>query len=124
MIETETVSNLASQVPVILGRPFLASTNALINDRNGMMRLSFGNMTLELNTFNMRRHPSGFDDMEFSILHWVQDSIPADSFDDVFVAEYEPTNLGVTTSPVPSPFSFSFSLPSHNKKFTYSLYYL
>ena len=55
VIETEKVFNLASQVPVILGSPFLATTNVLINCRNGMMRLSFGNMTLELNIFNIQR---------------------------------------------------------------------
>ena len=55
LIEIETVSNLASQVPVILGRPFLATANALINCKNGMMRMSFGNMTLELNIFNLQR---------------------------------------------------------------------
>jgi len=53
VIETEKVSNVASETPMILGRPFLATANALINCRNGMMRLSFGNMTLELNIFNM-----------------------------------------------------------------------
>ena len=46
VIETEKVSNLASQVPMILGRPFLATANALINCRNDMMRLSFSNMTV------------------------------------------------------------------------------
>jgi len=55
VIETEKVSNLASQVPVIIRRPFLAATNALINCRNGMMRLFFSNMTMELNIFNMQR---------------------------------------------------------------------
>ena len=53
VIETEKVSNLASSVPVILGRPFLATANSLINYRNGMMRLSFDNMTVEFNIFNM-----------------------------------------------------------------------
>ena len=55
VIETEKVSNLASQVPMILGCPVLATINALINCRNGMMRLSFGNMILELNIFNIQR---------------------------------------------------------------------
>ncbi|XP_024046520.1 uncharacterized protein LOC112100886 [Citrus clementina] len=41
-----------------LGRPFLATVNALINCRNGLMNLSFGNMTLELNVFNMCRQPN------------------------------------------------------------------
>ncbi|XP_024043020.1 uncharacterized protein LOC112099781, partial [Citrus clementina] len=40
------------------GRPFLATANALINCRNGLMNLSFGNMTLELNVFNMCRQPN------------------------------------------------------------------
>ncbi|XP_073137090.1 uncharacterized protein [Henckelia pumila] len=43
---------------VILGRPFLATSNALINCRNGIMKLSFGNMTLELNVFNLCKQPS------------------------------------------------------------------
>ena len=69
VIKIETVSNLASQVLMILGCSFLATTNALINYRNGIMRLSFGNMTLELNILNMQRQPSGFYDMEFSTLN-------------------------------------------------------
>ncbi|XP_073131632.1 uncharacterized protein [Henckelia pumila] len=43
---------------VILGRPFLATSNALINCRNGIMKLYFGNMTLELNMFNLCKQPS------------------------------------------------------------------
>ncbi|XP_075483643.1 uncharacterized protein LOC142523798 [Primulina tabacum] len=39
------------------GRPFLATSNALINCRNGIMKLSFGNMTLELNVFNLCKQP-------------------------------------------------------------------
>jgi len=42
-----------SPIRVILGRPFLPTSNALINCRNGMMKLSFGNMTLDLNIFNL-----------------------------------------------------------------------
>jgi hypothetical protein len=42
-----------SKIPIILGRPFLATANALINCRNGLMKLSFGHMTLEVNIFNI-----------------------------------------------------------------------
>jgi len=87
--EIEKVSNLASQVPVILGHPFLATTNALINCRNETMRLPFGNMTIELNVFNIQRQPSGLDDMDFSTLNWVEDSVFDDALDDMFAAEYE-----------------------------------
>jgi len=41
VLKIEKVSNLASQVPIILGHPFLATTNAFINFGNGMIRLSF-----------------------------------------------------------------------------------
>jgi len=36
-------------IPVILGRPFLATSNALINYRNEVMKISFRNMTLDVN---------------------------------------------------------------------------
>jgi hypothetical protein len=48
--------------PVILGRPFLATSNALINCRNGLMKLSFGNMTLEINIFNICKQPRDDND--------------------------------------------------------------
>ena len=40
-------------MPIILGRPFLATSNAIINYQNGFMQLTFGNMTLELNIFHL-----------------------------------------------------------------------
>ncbi|XP_042954668.1 uncharacterized protein LOC122291088 [Carya illinoinensis] len=46
-----------SLAPVILGRPFLVTSNAIINCRSGVLKLSFGNMTLELNIFNLCRQP-------------------------------------------------------------------
>ncbi|RVW12780.1 Retrovirus-related Pol polyprotein from transposon 17.6 [Vitis vinifera] len=45
----------ANYVPIILGRPFFAASNAIINCRNGLMQLTFGNMTLELNIFYMSK---------------------------------------------------------------------
>ena len=42
-----------NHVSIILGRPFLATANAIINCRNGVMQLTFGNMTLELNIFHL-----------------------------------------------------------------------
>jgi len=53
VLETNRVADVANQVLVILEHPFLAISNALINCMNGMMRLSFGNMTLELSFFNL-----------------------------------------------------------------------
>jgi len=56
VLDTEPVKG-CNPIPVILGRPFLATSNALINCRNGVMKLSFGNMTLKLNVFNMCKQP-------------------------------------------------------------------
>jgi len=49
---------------VILGRPFLATSNALINYRNGLMRLSFENMILEMNIFNICKQPGDDNDIQ------------------------------------------------------------
>ena len=58
ILETELVMNNYKPIPIIFGRPFLAIVNALINCRNDLMNFSFGNMTLELNVFNMCRQPN------------------------------------------------------------------
>ena len=42
VIDTEPVAAGANYVPIILGKPFLATS------RNGVMQLTFGNMTLEI----------------------------------------------------------------------------
>ena len=53
VLDTEPVAEGTNQVPIILGRPFFATSNAIINCRNGVMQLTFGNMTLELNIFHL-----------------------------------------------------------------------
>ena len=53
VLNTEPVAGGTNQVPIILGRPFLATSNAIINCRNGVIQLTFGNMTLELNIFHL-----------------------------------------------------------------------
>jgi hypothetical protein len=46
-----------NSIPVILGHPFLATS------RNGLMKLSFGNMTLEMNIFNICKQPRDNNDL-------------------------------------------------------------
>ena len=53
VLDTEPITSGPNHVPIILGRPFLATSNAIINCRNGVMQLTFGNMTLELNIFHL-----------------------------------------------------------------------
>ena len=53
VLDTEPIENGPNHVPIILGRPFLATANAIINCQNGVMQLTFGNMTFELNIFHL-----------------------------------------------------------------------
>ena len=80
VLETESVANSEIQIPVILGRPFLATSNALINCRNGMLKLSFGNMTVELNIFNLQRQHAIFDG--FDTVNWLDVYACDDSYVD------------------------------------------
>ena len=63
VLDTQPVE-ACNSFPVILGRPFLATSNALINCRNGLMKLSFGNMTLEMNIFNICKQPGNDNDLQ------------------------------------------------------------
>ena len=56
VLDTELIAVGVNHVPIILGRPFLAASNVIINCRNGVMQLTFGNMTLELNIFHLSKN--------------------------------------------------------------------
>ena len=58
VLDTEPIANEPNHVPIILGRPFLATANAIINCRNVIMQLTCGNMTLELNIFHLNDNPN------------------------------------------------------------------
>ena len=64
VLDTEPVAEGFNQVPMILGRPFLATSNAIINCCNGVMQLTFGNMTMELNIFHLSSKPKSIEDEE------------------------------------------------------------
>jgi hypothetical protein len=68
VLDTEPVQVIESEIPVILGRPFLATANALINCRSGVMKISFGNMKMELNIFHIRKQPLNYDKMNQACL--------------------------------------------------------
>ena len=60
VLDTDLVVKGTNYVPIILGRPFLATSNAIINCKNGVMQLMFGNIALELNIFHLYKkhiHP-------------------------------------------------------------------
>ena len=64
VLDTESMAESTHQVPIILGRPFLATANAIINCRNRVMQLTFGNMTLELNIFHLSNRDKPAEDKE------------------------------------------------------------
>ena len=67
VLDTEPIVVGPNHVPIILGRPFLATSNAIINCRNGVMQLTFGNMTLELNIFHLsNKHKLAEDERQGS----------------------------------------------------------
>ena len=61
VLDTEPIAVGPNHVPIILGRPFLATSNVIVNCQNGVMKLTFGNMTLELNIFHLsnKHKPAG-----------------------------------------------------------------
>jgi hypothetical protein len=63
VLDTQPVE-VCNSIPMILGRPFLATSNALINCRNGLMKLSFENMTLEMNIFNICKQLGDDNDLQ------------------------------------------------------------
>ena len=65
VLEIQLVSNPRAQTPIILVRPFLATANAIINCRNGSMRLTY--MTKEVNVFNLGKQPKDLEDQTFEV---------------------------------------------------------
>ena len=62
VLDTEPVQTSRKHAPVILGWPFLATTNANINCCTGVMDVSFGNMKVRLNAFRASHQPPDQDD--------------------------------------------------------------
>ncbi|XP_077223488.1 uncharacterized protein LOC143880732 [Tasmannia lanceolata] len=96
VLETEPVANIKDQIPIILGRPFLATSNALIDCRNGLMKLTFGNASMDFNVFRL-----GFEEaLDEEGLENVRDI--GDSFsDDLSIQQIE---FGASLSPsLPKP---------------------
>ncbi|XP_026410731.1 uncharacterized protein LOC113305955 [Papaver somniferum] len=106
--DTQPVQNPNCHIPVILGRPFLATSNAIIKCRNGVLKLSYGNMTVELNVFNASKQHLDLDDdndvhginmiesliqgsssssMSVDPLHACLNNFNLDMFDDEYIIE-------------------------------------
>lgn len=57
LLDTHAVLEPSKQIPIILGRPFLATSNTVINCRNGVIKLTFGNMKTGMNVFECAKRP-------------------------------------------------------------------
>ncbi|XP_058222954.1 uncharacterized protein LOC131332672 [Rhododendron vialii] len=53
VLDTCPVPAAQSSVPIILGRPFLATSDAVIHCRDGRLNMSFGNMKMQVNMFHI-----------------------------------------------------------------------
>ncbi|XP_022855712.1 uncharacterized protein LOC111376930 [Olea europaea var. sylvestris] len=62
VLDVKVEVDVNSKIPIILGRPFLPTVIALINCRNGLMKLTFGNITLEVNIFHITKQPMEEDE--------------------------------------------------------------
>ena len=72
VLDTQPMVSQGSQFPVILGRPFLATANATIHCKGGLMTLSFGNMTVNLNIFNVIKEVGDDEDIcEVNVIEFV-----------------------------------------------------
>jgi len=91
VLETTPVSNPRRQIPVILRRPFLATSNALINCRSGLMKLTFDNMTVDLNIFNLKGKQSDPFDQPFED-NMIQDLSNEQFRQDQMESDYECTD--------------------------------
>jgi hypothetical protein len=63
ILDTQPVE-ACNLIPVILGCLFLATSDTLINCRNGVMKLSFGNMTLAMNILDICKQPGDDNDLQ------------------------------------------------------------
>jgi hypothetical protein len=78
ILDIEPTLHPSANIPIILGRPFLATANALINCRNGRMKITFGSMTAELNIFNV--NPQQLVDEECEYVNFIE-AAPQEEFD-------------------------------------------
>ena len=84
VLDIQPVVNQGTQFPVILGRPFLFTANTIIHCKGGLMTLSFGNMTVNLNIFNVIKEIGDEEDVcEVNMIDYVvQNYVDNVSYDD------------------------------------------
>lgn len=84
VLDTQPVLHSENEIPVILGRPFLATCDTHISCRSEVMKLNFGNMTLEINIFNVFRRP--YEDDECAVVNLIE-AFVQDQFEKTSISE-------------------------------------
>ena len=115
VLDTQPVVNQGAQFPVILGRSFLATANAIIHCRGGLMTLSFGNMTVNLNIFNVIKEIGDEEDVcEVNMIDSVvQNYVDNVSYDDPLMScLVSPSWVEEVTT---SEFEFLHSIIEHSE---------
>uniref|UniRef100_A0A2N9EG02 Aspartic peptidase DDI1-type domain-containing protein n=1 Tax=Fagus sylvatica TaxID=28930 RepID=A0A2N9EG02_FAGSY len=110
ILDIEPTLHPDNGIPIILGRPFLATANALINCRNGRMKITFGSMTAELNIFNV--NPQQLVDEECEYVNFIE-ATPQEEFNkNCFSNSFEtlPVNSIVSNELKPAAKIFDSSL--------------
>ncbi|XP_059458327.1 uncharacterized protein LOC132187923 [Corylus avellana] len=80
VLDTEPEQNVGIQISMILGRPLLATANALINCRTGVMKITFRNMIVELNIFDINKQPIKDDEIRsVCLIEETKDEIASES---------------------------------------------
>ena len=75
VLDTKPVVGGTNHVPIILGWPFFATSNSIINFRNGVMQLTFGNMTLELNIFHLSSKHKSMEEKELDDVYLISPGV-------------------------------------------------
>jgi hypothetical protein len=70
ILDIESTLYPSANIPIILGRPFFATANALINCKNGRIKITFGSMTVKLNIFNV--NPQQLVDEECEYVNFIE----------------------------------------------------
>ena len=94
VLDTQPVVNQGTKFPMILDKPFLATAIAIIHCRGRLMTLSFGNMTINSNIFNVIKEMRDEEDVcKVNMIDYVvQKYVGNVSYDDPLMACLVPTS--------------------------------
>jgi hypothetical protein len=109
ILDIEPTLHPSTSIPIILGRPFLAIANALINCMNGRMKFTFGSMTAELNIFNV--NPQQLVDEECEYVNFIEVALQEEFNKNCFSDPFEtfPINCVASIELKPDVKLFDFS---------------